>query len=951
MIVPVRRGLFWLYQLCLVVWCVVASPSGTAAQTQTAVLEVTVHDVSGGVIPSASVSVRERETSQTRKALTDSRGAFRFTDVPVGTYEIRVSYDGFEPYAHTGVVLAIGQTARLDVVMRPAGVVESVAVSAQPPPLDPRQTSVTTTIDTERIEELPVRTRNFLEFVLLAPGVTRPTRQTTAGAIASTLPDSGFSFGGLRPRSNTLTIDGLDNNDEFTGSTRTELSLEFIREFQVVSNGWSVENGGASGGGINVVTKSGVNTLHGDAFLFGQFGIFNARPKLEETLGDSPLLRRYRAGVAVGGPLAKDRTFYYAAAERERTRDETASDIDSAAAAAINAQLAAGRLPQVHTRQLTIGLFPTARAETEWSAKVTHQLGTGVLVGRVAATHNREENDAFNSGGLSDRSVRGTATTHDVAATGSWTVAPGVRTTNELRGQVATRWSELFSTEHDGAGAAISGVADFGSAYLGNNTHDQRYVEFGDTVGLSRGAHFLKTGVNVRHVGVTGTTSDGLHGIEAFRTLESFLNGQPEATRRMSTPADIALSVTRASAFLQDHWTPKPDITIDAGVRFDASVFSRSLGITNRQVSPRVGVAWMPAAKWVIRGGAGLFADRLPLAALERGSLAQQGGVVEYAMNQPSTAAPSVYTVRRGAWSPSSRQASVGVERQLTSNLTTSMNYLLVRGRHLPRTLNVNLPPPAPLTIDNAASLGVEAPVPQQVGRPVFGLRRLDPSRDGVIELQPTASSSYHGMTVALNRRLARDTEWSVAYTWSHARDSVSDFDDQPQNPYALAEEWADSRYNQRHRLVVSALFDLPIGEEEDRTAGDVPNAWARAFSHIDVAPILTIGSGHPFNVITGGDDNQTGVFPFTSRPLNVGRNSGRLPAAATFDIRILKYFTIKPHGKLDLVIEAFNVLNRTNVTQVNTVFGPLLKPPPSFGRAIEAESARQLQFSIDFEF
>jgi hypothetical protein len=279
------------------------------------------------------------------------------------------------------------------------------------------------------------------------------------------------------------------------------------------------------------------------------------------------------------------------------------------------------------------------------------------------------------------------------------------------------------------------------------------------------------------------------------------------------------------------------------------------------------------------------------------------------------------------------------------------MNYLLVRGRHLPRTLNVNLPPPAPLTIDNAASLGVEAPVPQQVGRPVFGLRRLDPSRDGVIELQPTASSSYHGMTVALNRRLARDTEWSVAYTWSHARDSVSDFDDQPQNPYALAEEWADSRYNQRHRLVVSALFDLPIGEEEDRTAGDVPNAWARAFSHIDVAPILTIGSGHPFNVITGGDDNQTGVFPFTSRPLNVGRNSGRLPAAATFDIRILKYFTIKPHGKLDLVIEAFNVLNRTNVTQVNTVFGPLLKPPPSFGRAIEAESARQLQFSIDFEF
>ena len=156
--------------------------------------------------------------------------------------------------------------------MRPAGVIESVAVSAEPPPLDSRQTSVTTTIGTERIEELPVRSRNYLEFVLLAPGVTRAQPQTAPGGASSTLSDSGFSFGGLRPRSNTLTIDGLDNNDEFTGATRTELSLEFVREFQVVSNGWAVENGGASAGGINVVTKSGVNTLHGDAFLFGQSG-------------------------------------------------------------------------------------------------------------------------------------------------------------------------------------------------------------------------------------------------------------------------------------------------------------------------------------------------------------------------------------------------------------------------------------------------------------------------------------------------------------------------------------------------------------------------------------------------------------------------------------------------------------------------------------------------------
>jgi hypothetical protein len=104
-------------------------------------------------------------------------------------------------------------------------------------------------------------------------------------------------------------------------------------------------------------------------------------------------------------------------------------------------------------------------------------------------------------------------------------------------------------------------------------------------------------------------------------------------------------------------------------------------------------------------------------------------------------------------------------------------------------------------------------------------------------------------------------------------------------------------------------------------------------------------------NVVTGADDNRSGAFPFTSRPLGMPRNAERLPASAALDIRILKYFDIKPHGKLDLVVEAFNVLNRTNVSQINAVFGPFATPVSTFGRPIEAGAARQIQFSIDFEF
>ena len=951
MVVSVRPNSLWAHQICLAMCCALAYSVGMAAEAQTAVLEGAVQDATGGVIANAAVTLRDRETNQIRSGLTDRQGAFRFTDVPVGTYEVRVTYDGFTPYVHAGVVLAIGQTARLSVAMQPAGVVERVAVSAQPPPLDSRQTSVATTIGTERIEELPVRSRNYLEFVLLAPGVTRSQPQTAPGVLTLTLPDSGFSFGGLRARSNTLTIDGLDNNDEFTGSSRTELSLEIVREFQVISNGWSAENGGGAGGGINVVTKSGANMIHGDAFLFGQSGVLNARPKLEETLGNKPSLRRYRAGLAIGGPLVKDSTFYYAAVEREHTHDQSAADIDPDTASSINRALGAGLFPGVRTRQLTIGLFPTARAETEWSAKVMRQMEDGgALVSRVAATHNREDHDAFNTGGLSDRSARGDGATQDIAFTGSWNTTLGAGTTNELRGQFATRSLELSPTERDGAEILISGVADFGSAHGGDSTHDQRYIEFGDTVGHSRGSHFLKAGVNVRHVAVPGSTADGVRGIYLFRTLDAFLDRQPEAMRQLSAGANVDLAVTRASAFVQDHWTPQPTITLDAGVRVDASVFPSSFGIRNHKVSPRVGVAWTPAPKWVLRGGAGTFADRLVLAAVERAWLTQHHQVVEQ-ITDALSAAPSIYAVRRGAWNSSSRQTSVGAERQLTSNLTASINYLFVQGCDLPRTVNVNLPPPTILTLENAARLRVDAPVPQQLGRPMFGPERLNSSWDGIYELQPTASSTYHGITMAMNKRLANEIEWSAAYTWSDARDSASDFDEQPQNPYALADEWSDSRYDERHRLVVSALFDLPIGDEEDLAPGATQSPWARAFSHIEVASILTVGSGHPANAITGGDDNRTRAFPFTSRPLTVGRNSWRLPASATFDVRVLKYFNIQPHGKLDLVIEAFNVLNRTNVTQVNTVYGPFLTPLRSFGLATDAGPSRQLQLSVDFEF
>src|SRR5437016_6324233 len=240
-----------------------AADAAAQASRVGATVEGIVSDTSGAVIPNSKVTLHNPLTNQSRTVTTDEQGFFRAEQLPVGTYEVRVEQTGLAPYRQASVGASLGQTVHLDIVLAPASASEQVAVNAQSSSLDPSQSSVVSSVDQERIEELPVRSRNYLDFVLLAPGVS--SSPIASGASGSTpLTGSGFTFGGLRSRSNNLSIDGLDNNDEYTGSSRTELSPEIV----VVNNGLSAESGGASGGSINVIYRSGTYTDQRDALLF-----------------------------------------------------------------------------------------------------------------------------------------------------------------------------------------------------------------------------------------------------------------------------------------------------------------------------------------------------------------------------------------------------------------------------------------------------------------------------------------------------------------------------------------------------------------------------------------------------------------------------------------------------------------------------------------------------------
>ncbi len=249
----------------------------------------------------------------------------------------------------------------------------------------------------------------------------------------------------------------------------------------MVNNGLSAESGGASGGSINVITRSGTNIVHGDAFLFAQGGVLNARDPFETELA-KPSFRRFRSGVALGGPILKDRTFYYAAAEQEHNRGQAGSDIDPAVVSTINTFLATGAFPGLATRQLATSFFPIARAETEAAGKFDHQLtkSTALMI-RYVFTNNKESGDAFNNSGLTDASARGSSFTSDNALSASLTLVLGSQAVSDFRFQAATRRAVLRTTDPFGPGIDITGLVTFGRPYDGNSVRRENHYQAGYT--------------------------------------------------------------------------------------------------------------------------------------------------------------------------------------------------------------------------------------------------------------------------------------------------------------------------------------------------------------------------------------------------------------------------------------------------------------------------------------
>ena len=290
-----------------------------AQNISTAQLSGTVHDQTGAVIPNATVTIADASRGFSRTTTTDAQGNYKFFLMPPGTYTVTATSTGFNTFVSKNVVLNIGDQAQLPLSLS-VGSTETVTVTSGADLIEAQRSSQSTTINQERIDNLPTNGRNYINFTLTNSQIARD-----AAPAVGAIPTSGLNFGGVRARSNSINVDGADAGDYISGGTRSTVSQDAVQEFQIVTNGFAAEYGRASGGVVNIVTKSGTNATHASAFGFLRNRYIQATNPFSTVY--QPAYTRVQAGFTIGGAIIPDKTFYFFSTEITRRQETGFSDI------------------------------------------------------------------------------------------------------------------------------------------------------------------------------------------------------------------------------------------------------------------------------------------------------------------------------------------------------------------------------------------------------------------------------------------------------------------------------------------------------------------------------------------------------------------------------------------------------------------------------------------------
>lgn len=887
--------------LLMLVGLLAAFPRAASAQTTTATVLGTVMDAQKSVLPGAAVTARNLETGAETSATTDANGRYRLPALRPGTYEIRVELPGFATTVRQGLQLYVAQEATVDHQLGVAGVTESLTVSATAPLVETTKSDVSTVVDREQIDALPLNGRNFADLTRLTPDV-----------------QSGDRMGGMQSNlSNTYLVDGVTNDRAWTGGNRSGYSAENIREFRVITQQYAAEFGQASGGIVNVVTRSGTNDFSNRVFLYHRGDNLDARNAF--ATAKAPFDRQQYGGFS-GGPIVRDRMFYFTSYERTH-EDRTA----------------------VVTTPVESGEFPNPRDQHQLFVKTDYQVSSA---NAITARFNEDRFDSQNNG-VGGRNTLGYGSSslyrnHDFYT--ALTSVLGQTSLNELRVQYSRRPGGSIPNTPNAPQLAFASSNQGKPSGDPQDTTEWRFQIVDNfswhKVGFG-GEHNFKAGFDFSRAVLEGFFCNFCDG--AFTFPRDFYDPNDRSTfpttytQRLGS-SDFVIPNNIYAAFIQDSWRPLSNLTLNLGVRYDYESYAGILRDKNN-VSPRIAVSYDPwnRGRTVFRGGGGMFQDQITLnqwLIIVLNVINAQEFIVlsNPGYPDPFGGVPQPPAPRNSELfdpnmnTPYAAHFTAGAKQEVANGYAVSADYVFVRGYDQLRRRDLNAPPNG-TTVRPDASLG----------------RQLIHESAG--------NRDHHALLLSGERRFSNRWRFQGSYTLSSTK---SDFEARnttvlPTDQYDLDADWGPADTDTRHNLTLTGQVGMPFD--------------------IQLSGIFVLRSAEPFNVVSGRDTNNdsrlgdrpdpdpNGLFPTNgvteygrfsipvNRPGTLGRNAFRGANFRQLDLRASKSLSFGAR-QLELIVEAFNLTNRVNYdTYTGSIQSAL------FGRPQSAQAPRQVQLGVRFDF
>ncbi|HYL37501.1 MAG TPA: TonB-dependent receptor [Bryobacteraceae bacterium] len=898
----------------VVAFCLFLAPGAYAQSTST--VTGTVTDATGAVVPNAAVTVRNQSTGEERATQTDAAGIYTVPSLPVGTYRVEVKSQGMQTTAVSDLVLPVGSTVRQDFNLQVASTATTVEITGAAPLVQAANVSVGSVVNQQTVQEIPLNGRHFVDLALLTAGTVTPPANGFLTAPLRGQGSFGINSGGAREDAVNYMINGVNLSDPVQNQITFQPTINTVQEFKVDNSTYSAEYGRNSGVIVNIATRSGTNNWHGEVYEFLRNNYFDARNFTNPTqvLSSGALapnlqapFKRNQFGADGGGPIKKDKTFFFLSYEGLVQRQSV--PLQSLVLTADQRAQVLGTSDSIVKSLLP--LIPTANAGTnQFVAGATANVD--IHQGTANVSHNFSDSNRLNAYYAFQKDLRGEPPPL------SNNTLPGFGDTREGRRQILTlNDTDVLSTNlvnearlgynrihitfvaNNAANASALGISNGVNSAIGLPQINVQggQLEFGgingepqgrgdysavlsDTLSWTHGRNSFKFGGEYRRI---DNNNFGLTpGLFTFASVMAFINDQ--ATSFSANPSNGAsrIYVSSLGGFVLDQWKVSRSLMLDLGIRYDwygtpteagnrfvvfdpttSSLVQTSQPYNQSALNfqPRVGFAWDPFenGKTVIRSAYAIMTDQ-PITGITT-ALALNPPFALPVSFAPTPAVPFVSFGNAFTVAGASSLAPRSITQSYKDAYVQSYNF----------NVQQELPGDVGVMLGYFGSKGTNLNIIGNYNQPIHGVKPfpalsasspIDPGRalGNILVQQSVANSNYNALWLTANKRFSKGLQLSGTYTWSKSIDDNSRNNNPaatflPQDSYNIRGDRGLSDFDARHRFAVNGIYTLPF------KGNRLVEGWS-------LSTIVQLQTGNPLNFHT---TNSAFTGLTTLRPSVVG--------------------------------------------------------------------------------